>query len=208
MMLQAVAHDVKNKLAELALRLFDTDIEAAALALDSADKLSQALLLDSPEQLVTHIDAAAPADLVEEVAAVNTQLFRGKTITIDTTATPVLWYYDVSLMRLAIANVVHNALKHCSQGIVLRAYQDNDCLVFEIRDDGEGFNNSTLNKDWSALTNTSASAQHSGIYNTGLGLLLAHRIVAAHTLEKDGTKRSGVLTLSNEAGAVVRISVP
>ena len=30
MMLQAVAHDVKNKLAELALRLFDTDIEAAA----------------------------------------------------------------------------------------------------------------------------------------------------------------------------------
>lgn len=207
-MLQAVAHDVKNKLAELALRLFDTDIEAAALALDSADKLSQALLLDGPEQLVTHIDAAAPTDLIAEVAAVNTQLFRSKTITIDTAAAPVLWYYDVSLMRLAIANVVHNALKHCSQGVVLRAYQASDCLVFEIRDDGVGFNSSTLNTNWSELTNTAATAQHSGIYNTGLGLMLAHRIVAAHTLEKDGTKRSGVVTLSNENGAVVRIALP
>ena len=209
-MLQAVAHDVKNKLAELALRLFNTDVEAAALALDSADKLSQALLLDSPDQLVTHIDSAAPSDLVDELAAVNRQLFPTKTITVDISSAPVLWYYDVSLMRLALANAVHNALKNCNEGIALRAYTDAQSLVFEIRDDGAGFDETLLRTDWNAHEHPHASTSNTGqhVYRTGLGLLLAHKIVLAHALEKDGVRRTGALTLSNDNGAVVRLSVP
>jgi K+-sensing histidine kinase KdpD len=208
MMLQAVAHDVKNKLAKLALRLFDTDIEAAALALDSADKLSQALLLDNPDQLITQIDSVAPLDLLEELAAINTQLFPKKRITVDAASAPTLWYYDVGLMRLAVANAVHNALKHCRQGIALRVYTQDCYLIFEVRDDGPGFEPSALDTDWNALTETNVNARHNAGYNTGLGLLLAHKIVAAHMLEKDGEKRNGALTLSNDDGAVVRLSVP
>jgi len=207
MMLQAVAHDVKNKLAELAMRLLDTYIEAAALALDSADKLSQALLLDNPEQIATHIDSASPADLAEEMAAVNAQLFPNKSIRVDVSKAPALWFYDVSLMRLALANVMHNALKHCVQAVTLRVYKDDYFLFFEVRDDGTGFDDGTLVTDWDELTDTQIHAKHSLGYNTGLGLLLAHKIVRAHILEKDG-KRCGSLTLENESGAVVRLAVP
>jgi K+-sensing histidine kinase KdpD len=209
-MLQAVAHDVKNKLAELALRLFNTDAEAAALALDSADKLSQALLLDSPDQLVAHIDSAAPSDLVDELAAVNRQLFPSKRIAVDISAAPVLWYYDVTLMRLALSNAVHNALKNCNEGIVMRAYADTNSLVFEIRDDGTGFDEALLRTDWNAHEHPHVSPSQTGqhIYRTGLGLLLAHKILVAHALEKDGGRRTGAMNLSNDNGAVVRLSVP
>jgi len=208
MMLQAVAHDVKNKLAELALRLMESDIEAAALALDAADQLSQALLLDSPEQLVAHVDSASPTDLIEELAAVNEQLFPSKTIAVDTSGAPTLWFYDVSLMRLALANVVHNALKHCRSKVTLRVREASGALVFEVRDDGDGFGEGTLHTDWNNLTDTGIHARHTLGYNTGLGLVLAHKIVHAHVLDKDGSKRCGVLVLSNDEGGVVRLAVP
>lgn len=208
MMLQAVAHDVKNKLAELALRLMDSDIEAAALAMDAADQLSQALLLDSPVELIAHVDSASPTDLVEELAAVNEQLFPGKAISVDTSDAPTLWFYDIGLMRLALANVVHNALKHCGNSVTLRVCKADGYLVFEIRDDGTGFDTDTLDTDWNKLTDTGIHARHTLGYNTGLGLVLAHKIVHAHVLDKDGVKRSGTLTLCNDDGGVVRLAVP
>jgi K+-sensing histidine kinase KdpD len=208
MMLQAVAHDVKNKLAELALRLMELDIEAAALALDAADQLSQALLLDSPEELVAHVDSASPADLIEELAAVNVQLFPTKTIAVDTAGAPTLWFYDVSLMRLALANVVHNALKHCRSTVTLGVRQAGGALVFEVRDDGAGFDDSTLHTNWNKLTDTGIHARHTLGYNTGLGLVLAHKIVHAHVLDKDGERRCGALVLSNHEGGVVQLAVP
>lgn len=208
MMLQAVAHDVKNKLAELALRLMDRDIEAAALALDSADKLSQALLLDNPEQLVTHVDAHSPADLAEELIAVHAQLFPKKTIVLDVAAAPTLWYYDVSLLRLAASNALHNALKHCTTCVTLRVYQQDDCLILDVCDDGAGFPSELLDSAWTDFTATDVHARHNVGYNTGLGLLLAHRIVTAHTLERNGAIRTGSLTLFNDNGAVARMSIP
>jgi signal transduction histidine kinase len=188
MMLQAVAHDVKNKLAELAMRLMDSDIEAAALALDAADKLSQALLLDSPEQLTPQIDATSPIDLVEELAAVHRQLFADKLIRVGVDAAPTLWYYDVALMRLALSNAIHNALKHCRNEVALRAYQENGFLVFEVRDDGEGF--------------------PEDIRITGMGLRLSRKIARAHKLDKDGVERTGWMTLDNDGGAVVKLAAP
>ena len=208
MMLQAVAHDVKNKLAELAMRLMDRDIEAAALALDSADKLSQALLLDNPEQLVTQIDSAAPVDLVEELAAVNEQLFPTKKIVLDIGQSPTVWYYDVNLMRLAVSNALHNALRHCRQSVHLCVKEAHGQLVFEVRDDGAGFADEFLDSNWTDYTATDVNLRRHQGHDTGLGLLLAHKIVGAHTFEKDGVTRAGSLTLQNENGAVVRLAIP
>lgn len=209
MMLQVVAHDVKNKLAELAMRLMDTDIEAAALALDSADKLSQALLLDQPEQLATQIDAASPADLAEELAAIYGQLFSSKSLSLDLTRAPTLWYYDVALMRLALSNAVDNALKHCLSRAVLRVFEENGYLIFEVANDGPGFSDELIARDWNQGLPAGQVRKSTG-HSTGMGLLLAHKIVQVHRLNKDGTTRSGFMRLSNAAagGAVVRLAVP
>jgi signal transduction histidine kinase len=214
MMLQAVAHDVKNKLAELAMRLMERDIEAAALALDAADKLSQALLLDSPEQLTPQIDAASPVDLVEELTAVHRQLFADKTIRLGLDAAPTLWYYDVALMRLALTNILHNALKHCRREVSLRVYRENGYLLFEIRDDGPGYSSDlpgvsdTSARHPGAGQNARHTTGHSTGHNTGMGLRLSRKIVRAHKLAKDGVERSGWMKLHNDSGAVARLALP
>jgi signal transduction histidine kinase len=207
MMLQAVAHDVKNKLAELAMRLMETDIEAAALALDAADQISQALLLDDPNQLTTQIDSAAPADLVEELAAVYAQLFPEKIVEISVTRAPLIWYYDVALMRLALSNAVHNAFKHCDRIVNLSVYENEGMLIFEVRNDGAEFPAKLLQRNWNDAGKHSNGKPNIG-YGTGMGLLLIHKITQAHVLEKDGRRRCGLLALSNEGGAVARLILP
>jgi signal transduction histidine kinase len=208
MMLQAVAHDVKNKLAELAMRLLECDIEAAALALDAAEKLSHALLFDNPHQLVPHIEARCPIDLAEEMAAVYGQLFPDKNVTADVSAAPTIWFYDIELLRLAISNTMHNACKHGLQNITLRMFVDNDCLVIEIRNDGHEFPEVILTTEWQSTTPLEhASRTHQSI-STGIGLLLSHKIVTAHINDKNGQTRHGHLLLSNDHGAVTRLIIP
>lgn len=209
MMLQAVAHDVKNKLSELAMRLMECDIEAAGLALDAAQQLSHALLLDDPDQLVPQIEARCPVELAEEMTAVYSQLFPDKEVTADVSQCPELWFYDLELMRLAISNAVHNACKHGAQQTTIRIYVADDNLVVEIKNDGHEFPATLLSVDWQSFTgNESVHQDHQQSIKTGIGLLLSHKILHAHINDKDGTIRRGKLILSNDHGAVTRLILP
>jgi K+-sensing histidine kinase KdpD len=203
-MLQAVVHDVKNKLAELALRLVESDPGAAALALEAADKLTQALWLDRPGELAPVVDSACPGDMVEEMVAEYGPLFPGKNLRIDISEAPVLWYYDAGLVRLALSNVVHNALKHCSNEVELRAYEDAGYLVFEVRDDGNGFPAILLESD----SDQQMMATRGSRRGTGLGLLLGRRIVGAHVVGHADARRAGWLRLNNQPGALLRLGLP
>ena len=188
----AVIHDVKNRLAELALRLASSDPTAASLALDASTKLAQLLLLEG-QALVPNIDAHAPADLLEELAAEYRDLYPDKHISTDTAAAPALWYYDPSLLHMALANAVHNALRHCQTQIVLQARSEADKLILEIKDDGPGFPATVL-----------AGDSRSSVGSTGMGLRLCHQIATAHQLKSV----CGQVMLSNEVGAVLRIILP
>jgi signal transduction histidine kinase len=196
-MLQAVVHDVKNKLAELALRIQSVDPQAAALAHAAADQLAQALLLDNPAQLTPQIDAASPIELLTELAAEYGPLFPDKTLSIAADEAPTLWYYDVHLMRLALGNLVHNALKHCSNRVALTAHEKDKYLVFEVRDDGKGF--SFVEAEQSVRSHHSLS--------TGLGIKLARQIAEAHVLDTVNL-RHGSLSMHNDGGAVATLSLP
>jgi K+-sensing histidine kinase KdpD len=195
-MLQAVVHDVKNKLAELALRIQSVDPQAAALAHAAADQLAQALLLDNPAQLTPQIDAASPIELLTELAAEYGPLFPDKSLSIAADEAPTLWYYDVHLMRLALGNVVHNALKHCAHRVLLTAHEKDKCLVFEVRDDGAGL----------SFEEVEQPRSHHPL-STGLGIKLARQIAEAHVLDTVSL-RHGSLSMHNDGGAVVRISLP
>jgi signal transduction histidine kinase len=207
MMLQAVAHDVKNLLTELALRIQLTDPHAAALAHAAADKLTQALLLDNPDQLTPHIDAASPAELLDDVANEYRSLVPDKSIAIDITHAPTLWYYDAALIRLAIGNLVHNALRHCRRFVQLRAFQECAQLFIEIRDDGDGFPENLLGDRADSAPVATRASHHGTGNNTGMGLRLTRDIVAAHVLHKNGEHR-GSLTLRNDHGAVATLTLP
>jgi len=197
-MLQAVAHEVKNLLAELALRVQAHDPYAAALAHSAANKLAQALLCANADQIAPQVDAAAPAELLADIAAEYGSLFPEKSLTIIADRAPVLWYYDTHLLRLALSNVVHNALKHCRQAVTLTAYDDDGGLSIEVRDDGPGFASHKLSHIGAVGRDTTS---------TGLGLRIARQIVEAHVLTKDGERR-GSLCVQNDCGAVVKLRVP
>jgi len=209
MMLQAVAHDVKNKLSELALRLMECDIEAAGLALDAAQQLSHALLLDDPEKIIPQIEARCPIELAEEMVAVYAQLFPDKLVTSDITNCPNTWYYDIELMRLAISNAMHNACKHGAAKIAIRIYVEDSNLVFEIRNDGHEFPTSMLFNHWESMTpHESTQRDHRQSTKNGIGLLLSYKIVHAHTNDNSGAIRHGQLILENDNGAVARLIIP
>ena len=196
-----MVHEVKNRLAELQLRLEargDAQQELAIVA-GSAQRLTALLLLqrETAGQLRAAIDAGQPADVLAELAAEYAPLFPQIRTRLDTDAAPELAFFDVFLLRRALANAVHNAYRYARSEVTLRALSEPGWTVFEIADDGPGFPDQLLQRDPSQPL-----APHAR--GTGLGLYLANRVAVLHTL--DG--RCGDTQLLNRGGAVFRLLLP
>jgi len=191
-------HDVKNRLAQLAGRAETRgDVETLRMALEASETLTRLLVFYKSETglLGLEIDAHAPADLATELAKETGGL--GKfAIEADCSNAPALWFYDETLVRMLLANALHNALRYARKQIVIAVTDLGDYLEFSVRDDGNGYPEEML-----ADTEASAPVTREG---TGLGLRLAKRIAEMH--ENGG--RRGEIRLSNEGGAVFRLMLP
>lgn len=197
----AVVHDVKNQLAELALRLEqrgDASVELA-IAIRAAQRLTKLLLLQRHEdgQLNARIDSACPAELLQDLAAEYQALFPAIRLATELTAAPPYWFFDAQLIRLALSNAVHNACRHAHAQVALRARSNDGELVIEIEDDGDGFPQEQIETATEGPKQVSAQG-------TGLGLFLARQIAALHTLEG----KAGRIELLNRQGAVFRLRLP
>lgn len=198
----AVIHDVKNQLAELAMRLErrgDCALETG-LAMSAAQRLTE-LLLAGREQaghLRANIDSASPSDLLEELAAEYRALFPGLTIRLELDTAPSYWFFDQALLRLALSNIVHNACRFAQATVCLSARESNGWLEIEVCDDGVGYPQEMLEADIAAAP---FSASRHG---TGLGLYLASKIAKIH----QNTSKFGELTICNRGGAVLLMRLP
>lgn len=201
-LLAAVVHDVKNQLAELALRLErrGDSADEAAIAFAASRRLTGLLLLQRAQagELRPNIDSACPADLLQELAAEYRVLYPRLEISCDATAAPAFWFYDEALLRLALGNALHNACRHANSRVSLGVHADVDALVFAIADDGPGFPSDLLGAD--ALV-APRPTSHAG---TGLGLYLAARIAALH----ENRGRRGTIRLDNVDGAIFILQLP
>lgn len=196
-----VVHDIKNQLTELALRLDrrgDAQQEKA-LIMKAASRLTELLLFtrQSSGQLSANVDSSIPEDLLQEMAAEYRELFPALEIKLDTREAPPFWFYDSALIHLALANAIHNACSHARSTVHLITRNDNGWLLFEVCDDGPGYPETLLQSSGDELAPISQRG-------TGLGLFLARKIAALHTLED----RSGRVELTNRDGAVFRILLP
>jgi len=197
----AVVHDVKNQLAELALRLSKrSDAEQEMeIAMNAARRLSEMLLVhrEATDLLEANIDTVNPADFLTILAAEYCELFPALSIHIDVERAPDSAFFDDALVRIALGNALHNACRHARSTIQLAAYEQNNMLVLEVTDDGAGFPESVL-----ALSGKSpATASGTG---TGLGLYLARKIAELHQLQD----RHGTIELSNTPGGRLRMLLP
>lgn len=197
----AIVHDVKNQLAELALRLEargDAQLEQS-ITIRAAQHLTRLLLLEYQEagRLQVNVDFSNPADLIEDLLIEYRALFPQLHISLEIENAPEIWFYDVQLTRLALANAVHNACRHAVNQVVLRAYTESGQMTFEVANDGEGFPSEILLDDQLQPWKINQRG-------TGSGLYLAKKIAELHTL----ADRKGTIQLLNDHGAIFRLILP
>ncbi len=200
--LAANLHETKNILAQLMLRLDNMDSHTAAvrdarlLCQQVSDRMVQMLLLFElqAERLVPQYEAHNPADFLAELRE-NARSWVDGHLRIDSEedGAPDYWYFDRSLVEMAMMNALHNAVRHASARLVLRTGVRNGRLLFEVEDDGAGYSASVL----SAQQDEPLPVSQDG---TGLGLYFSALIARAHV----NKGQHGELLLHNgEAGGAV-----
>lgn len=197
----AVVHDVKNQLAELALRLGKRDDaqQEMKIAMNAARRLSEMLLVhrEATDLLDVNTNTVNPADFLAILAAEYCELFPALSIHVDAERAPDCAFFDDALVRMALGNALHNGCRYARNSIQLAAYQQDNMLVLEVSDDGPGFPESVL------ISGCMLPAAASGS-GTGLGLYLARKISELHKLHD----RHGSVELSNSSGGRFRMLLP
>lgn len=197
----AVVHDVKNQLAELSLLLgkrADAQKEMV-IAMNAARRLSDMLLVhrQANDLLSVNPDSVNAADFLSILAAEYRELFPHLSIEVDADSAPAIAFFDDALVRMALANALHNACCFARARVRLAAYEKDKMLVLEVADDGAGFPETLLHEGVGAPSTVSGRG-------TGLGLYLAKKIAELHQM--DG--RHGYVELGNAGGAVFRLVLP
>lgn len=203
-LMAAVVHDIKNQLAELALRLEQRDDSQPEMeiAMNASRRLTELLLVQQSEAklLQVNVDSVSPQDFLDMLQAEYHALFPQLTFSIETTDAPACAFFDDALVRLAIGNALHNACRHTRSRVQLSARQQGDFLLLEVCDDGEGYPEKILATRGKQPTASSGRG-------TGLGLYLAGKIAECH--QSQG--QHGAIELSNASegqGAVFRMFLP
>lgn len=197
----AIVHDVKNQLAELALRLGErTDAQSEmAIAINAANRLSEMLLLQrhADHPLPINPVAVNAADFLSMLAVEYRELFPNIIIWIDSDRAPAFSFFDVNLVRMALANALHNACRSARQTVTLLADTQDGMLMLGVADDGTGYPEIILQHGGREPAAVSGRG-------TGLGLFLARQIAELHQLNG----QHGRISLSNQPGAVFKMYLP
>jgi len=196
-----VLHDVKNQLAELALRLGergDAQTEMK-IVMNAAYRLSRMLLVHRQASglLEVNVDSVNPSDFLRILAAEYRELFPGLSIEVGADRAPSFAFFDDALVRLALGNATHNACRFARSKVELAAYEKDGMLVFRISDDGPGFPENVLVEGGKSPSPVSGES-------TGLGLYLAGKIAGLHHMEG----RRGHIELNNAGGAMFCMMLP
>jgi signal transduction histidine kinase len=147
--------------------------------------------------LSVNSDSVNAADFLTILVADCRELFPRLAIETNTEKSPAFAFFDDALVRMALANALHNACRSARSRVDLAVYEKNKMLVLEISDDGPGYPDSLL-------ANGGAEPSPVSGRGTGLGLYMARRIAELHRLEN----RHGHIELSNAGGAVFRMLLP
>ncbi len=210
-MYAALMHELKNNLGLLTINLDAIPLrgeaehdgrldDARLLCQRSSERLQQALLVYKATNSELHpaVDAYSPVDMLRELGDTARSLARDR-LRVETLVgdeVPDLWFFDRTLVGMAMTNAIHNSLTHARTNIRIEADMLDGCLAFAVRDDSPGYPDHIL----ACGSGKSVFSSH----GTGLGLMFALLIAEAH--ENQG--RIGELRLSNENGAVFRLLLP
>jgi signal transduction histidine kinase len=204
-------HEIKNHLGLLGMtidgiplqgeRVHDKAVDDARLLCQGViDRLQQALLIYKAAngQIHPSIDAYSTEDFVHELRDTTASLSHGR-LQVEThidAAVPAIWFFDRTLIEMALVNAIHNSLAYARSKITIEAEMEAGGLLLSVRDDSPGFPEHVLH---SVANDTPYRST-----GTGLGLQFAKMIVQTH----ENRGRKGELRLSNAPGALFQLLVP
>ncbi|RYF07366.1 MAG: histidine kinase [Comamonadaceae bacterium] len=125
-----------------------------------------------------HGAPVAVADLLEHAAQL-VQWSPKHRLHLFTQASPDQWVCDAALVRIALSNVVDNAVKYAKAGEIFITAVKNDAGLLElsVADDGSGISLEVMNKMFDQFERGNRTDQARGF---GLGLWVARRIARLH----------------------------
>lgn len=217
--LASTVHDMKNSLCMLIQSTELIQQESAQLSGDARDELArlnyeanrlnsnllQLLSLYRLErnQLPVQIDQHYMADIAEELVLKNQFYTEQRKLQLQTELPDNLhWFFDYDLVMNLLNDAVANALRYCDRRILLTVSQQQQLLVLEVHDDGQGFPEFMLNSDAIDMNTPDLANNH-----TGLGIFFAKLIARAHN--NKGVR--GTVELRNGGrygGGVFRLTLP
>ncbi|WP_428609087.1 sensor histidine kinase [Sedimenticola sp.] len=202
--LASLIHDMKNSLSMVIHTLdqitaeasFEDEKQAPIIALQNEAKRLNNNLIElltlyniENERISASIDDVDVADFLSEVMAENRSSAEANHIRLISECDPDLFgYFDESLIRNVLNNLVGNGIRYTDDQLLVSAAQEGDYLVFRVEDNGQGFPEQML----SAQT---PDGGHSELAEgrTKLGLYFASMIAEMH---QNGDKQ-GFIKLEN-----------
>ena len=203
--LGAAVHDMKNSLGLLIQSIENIGNSITELDCDSAENLASAhyeasrlntglvqllsLYRAGLDSLPINIDQHYIDDVVEEVLASNESYLAHKRITLEVNQqAELVWYLDSNLISILLNDVLINSMRYSKKKILLKVYEENAYLIFQVEDDGPGYPKSMLKANEIDIQNYDIRQGR-----TGLGLYFARLIARAHS----NGQRQGSITLAN-----------
>ncbi len=147
-------------------------------------------------ELHLEVEALPVADLCAEVLAMMKPLAQARSLTVEdrTAGGRLLVLADRSRLRQVLVNLVSNAVKYNRPGgeIVVSVSRSPDALRLAVRDTGAGMAEAEVDRLFTPFERLSAPS--SGVVGTGLGLVVARRLVLAMGGQLEVDSRVGIGT--------------
>ncbi len=183
-----VAHEIKNPLNAIALRLdflraklgadddLDKDIDVLAKEIARLDRVVKTFL-DFSRPVEVHFEDVDLSEVTREVGDLMTPPARHAHVDLEvaTPAAPVLLRGDADLLKQAVLNLVTNAIEAMTEGGTLRlaTASDNGFVTLEVADTGPGIPIAQRERVFQLYFTTKSKG-------SGIGLALTYRAVQLH----------------------------
>lgn len=139
-------------------------------------------LLNFSKGRTPHVTVVDPNDIVRDIIALYQDAAQrdGITLVAETDKSIPPAPLDSEEIHTCLANLISNALDACQMSekmvcsVTIRCKEENNCLIFEVADEGSGMDYEIKQKVFTNFFTTKGSG------GTGLGLLLTRKIVQEH----------------------------
>ena len=218
MLLASAAHDMKNSLSILLSTLDRIDEVShsangeikgyCSLLRGEASRINNDLiyLLSlyrlQNKQLVAHIDEVYLPDFLEDQRLRHQVLLQAAGVSLSIEVEDdVVGYFDAELISGVLNNAIVNAAKYTHKDIRLVARADQQGVVVDVIDDGDGFPEGMIHENNDYQRGVSFKSG-----STNLGLFFSNHIAALHA---SGGRQGRIELLNSEAGGgIFRLRLP